>query len=227
MVSVLATAHMHPASTAQTTKCGAWRTSSRTCDVPRMKAGTPQRARKTPNTRMSETVRGEMSGFTSLMGASAPPSQAPAAKPQKMPSACRERRRVPCMGLGTMDATVCTLAGDDFNGACPGARDRQRGRSAESRNGRRWRWRETDSVERSVRLGVTSPPQTDLLDDRWNCGVILGIMRVGSQCPEVIAQTGLSNVQPQKPALRGLRASRYRVLSAASEEMRKRKRPGF
>jgi hypothetical protein len=43
---------------------------------------------------ISEIVIGEMSGLTSLMGASAPPSQAPAANPQKMPSACRLRRRV-------------------------------------------------------------------------------------------------------------------------------------
>ena len=59
-----------------------------------MNAGTLQRARKTPHTMISETVIGEMSGLTSLMGASAPPSQAPAANPQKMPSACRLRRRL-------------------------------------------------------------------------------------------------------------------------------------
>src|ERR1700676_3221714 len=128
MVSVLATAHMHPASAAQTTRCGAWRTSLRTCDVPRINAGTLQRARKTPHTMMSETVMGEMSGLTSLMGASAPPSHARAANPQKIPIACSERKRVACMGLGTMGATVCTLAGEEFNGAGPGARDRQRGR---------------------------------------------------------------------------------------------------
>src|SRR5450631_292362 len=93
---------MHPASTAQTTKCGACRTSLRTCEVPRMKAGTLQRARKTPMTMMREIVMGEMSGLTSLMGASAPPSQAPAAKPQKMPKACRLRRRVACIGAGAL-----------------------------------------------------------------------------------------------------------------------------
>ncbi len=43
---------------------------------------------------------GEMSGLTSLMGASAPPSHAPAANPQKMPKACRLRRRVACMVAG-------------------------------------------------------------------------------------------------------------------------------
>src|SRR5579864_117506 len=103
MVSVLATAHMHPASTAHTIRCGAWRTSLRTCEVPRMKAGTLQRARKTPNTMMRETVMGEMSGLTNFIGASAPPSQAPAAKPQKMPRACRLRRRVACMRGGIVD----------------------------------------------------------------------------------------------------------------------------
>src|SRR5208337_2157677 len=129
MVSVLATAHMHPARTAQTTRCGAWRTSLRTCAVPRTNAGTLQRARKTPQTMMSETVIGEMSGLTSLMGASAPPSQAPAAKPQKMPSACRLRRRVACMVLGA--AVACPLAGEEFNGADPGAEARPGERIAE------------------------------------------------------------------------------------------------
>src|ERR1700693_2465340 len=151
MVSVFATAHMHPARTAHTTRCGAWRTSLRTCDVPRTKAGTLQRARKTPNTMMSETVMGEMSGVMILMGASAPPSQAPAAKPQKIPSACRERRRDVCSGTGAPGATVCTLPGEEFNGACPGGRDHPRERSAESRNGCRWRSRETNLGEHWVR----------------------------------------------------------------------------
>src|ERR1700733_432906 len=108
---------MHPASTAHTIRCGAWRTSLRTCEVPRMKAGTLQRARKTPNTMMSETVMGEISGLTSLMGASAPPSQAPAAKPQKMPRACSERKRVACEEVGAGSGAACTPAGDEFNGA--------------------------------------------------------------------------------------------------------------
>src|ERR1035437_8373528 len=95
---------MHPASTAHTTRCGAWRTSLRTWDVPRTNAGTLQRARKTPKTIMRETVMGEMSGLMSLMGASAPPSHAPAAKPQKMPSACRERMRGAGTGAGNAAA---------------------------------------------------------------------------------------------------------------------------
>src|ERR1700726_2538895 len=162
MVSVLATAHMHPASTAHTTRCGAWRTSLRTCDVPRTKAGTLQRARKTPNTMMSETVMGEMSGLMSLMGASAPPSRARPAKPQKIRIACRERRRDVGTGTGALGATVCMLAGEEFNGACPGARDRQRGRLAESRNGCQWRSRETDLEEHRIRLAKSWLSQNDL-----------------------------------------------------------------
>src|ERR1700728_82547 len=122
MVSVLATAHMDPASTAHTIKCGAWRRSLRTCNVPRMKAGTLQRARKTPNTMMSETVMGEMSGLTSLMGASAPPSHAPAANPQKIPSACRLRSRVACSDGGGDSGRVVEV---EFNEACPGGKDLQ------------------------------------------------------------------------------------------------------
>src|SRR5579864_2205467 len=163
MVSVLATAHMHPASTAHTIKCGAWRTSLRTCDVPRRNAGTLQRARKTPNTMIRETVMGEISGLTSLMGASAPPSHAPAAKPQKMPSACSERKRVACIGPETVGAAASMLAEDGFNGACPEGRNRQPERRAGSRSGGRSRSRETDLGEHQVRLGVTSPPQNNLL----------------------------------------------------------------
>src|SRR5579871_1237 len=93
MVRVLATAHIAPARIAQTTRCGACRTSLPTWETPRRKAGTLHRARKTPKTIMRDTVIGETSGLTSLIGASAPPSHAPAAKPQKIPSACRLRRR--------------------------------------------------------------------------------------------------------------------------------------
>src|SRR5579862_565860 len=128
---------MHPASTAHTTRWGAWWTSARTCDVPRMNAGTLQRARKTPRTMTNETVIGEMLGFTSLMGASAPPSQAPAAKPQKIPRACKLRRRVAGTRLGTADAAVCTFEEGEFNGACPRAGVRRQERKAESRNGHR------------------------------------------------------------------------------------------
>src|SRR5437016_7943313 len=86
IVSVLATAQRHPARSAQMIRCGAWRTSARTDEVPRIRAGKLQRARKTPMTMMSEITIGEMPMETSFVGASAAPSQAPAAKPQRMPS---------------------------------------------------------------------------------------------------------------------------------------------
>src|ERR1700757_2392983 len=127
MVSVLATAHIHPARMAQMTRCGAWPISARTCAVPRMNAGTLQGARKTPSTMMRETVIGEIFGLTSLMGASAPPSQAPAANPQKMPRACRLRRGVASTPLS---ATIfdLKLVEDAFNGAYPKGRVRQQER---------------------------------------------------------------------------------------------------
>src|SRR5256885_15978769 len=101
---------MHPASTAHTTRCGAWRTSLRTCAVPRMNAGTLHRAKNTPHTMISEMVIGEISGLTTLIGASAPPSHAPAANPQKMPSACRLRRRV-VVALGTAAGLASAIMG--------------------------------------------------------------------------------------------------------------------
>src|SRR5579859_2086728 len=147
MVSVLATAHMHPASTAQMTRCGACPISARTCAVPRMNAGTLQRARKTPSTMMSETVIGEIVGLTSLMGASAPPSHAPAANPQKMPTACRLRSRVVLTRLSTAGTSDLRLVEDMFNGAYPEGRVRRLERSAGSRNADRWRRRETGCGE--------------------------------------------------------------------------------
>ena len=53
---------------------------------------------------MSETVIGEILALTILMGASAPPSHAPAANPQNTPSACKLRRRL--AGIGLRKATV-------------------------------------------------------------------------------------------------------------------------
>ena len=58
-----------------------------------MSAGTLQRARKTPATMSNEMTTGEMPTVTSLVGASAAPSQAPAPKPQSMPSDCSVRKR--------------------------------------------------------------------------------------------------------------------------------------
>ncbi len=88
IVSVFATAHMDPASKAQTIRCGERCTSARMEDVPIIKAGKLHRARKTPTTMISEITSGETPMETSFVGASAVPSQAPAVKPQSTPKAC-------------------------------------------------------------------------------------------------------------------------------------------
>src|SRR5215471_14840307 len=139
---------MHPASTAQTIRCGAWRTSALRCAVPRMNAGTLQRARNTPNTITKETVMGEISELTSLIGASAPPSQAPAANPQYIPRACSERKR----DTGsTLAATGCVLSIEVLNGACPAGRFPPAILRAGSRGEDRWRWRQNVHPELSCR----------------------------------------------------------------------------
>jgi hypothetical protein len=93
IVNVLATAQMHPANTAQIIKCGVRRTSARIEEVPKIKAGTLHRARKTPTTIMSEITTGEIPTDTNLVGASAAPNQAPAVKPDKIPTICSFRAR--------------------------------------------------------------------------------------------------------------------------------------
>src|SRR5213594_2578949 len=98
MVSVLATAQRQPASAAQTTRCGTWRTSARTADVPRSSAGRLQRARNTPSTIVSEMTTGEMPSDTILVGASAAPSQAPAVNPLSTPTSCSRRSRAAATG---------------------------------------------------------------------------------------------------------------------------------
>jgi len=70
---------------------GARRTSARTEEVPRTRAGRLHRARKTPMTMISEITIGETPMETSFVGASAAPSHAPAVKPQRMPRSCRLR----------------------------------------------------------------------------------------------------------------------------------------
>src|SRR2546429_8873895 len=100
MVSVLATAHRQPASTAQTTRCGACRTSAPIAVVPRSSAGRLQRARNTPTTIASEITTGERPSTTILVGASAAPSQAPAVKPLATPASCRPRRRAGSRAAG-------------------------------------------------------------------------------------------------------------------------------
>jgi hypothetical protein len=44
-------------------------------------------------TMLSETTTGDNPSVTSLVGASAAPSHAPAEKPQRIPTACRVRNR--------------------------------------------------------------------------------------------------------------------------------------
>src|ERR1041385_6727525 len=165
MVRVLATAHMHPASTAHTTRCGACRTSCPTCDVPRINAGTLQRARKTPHTMISEMVIGEIPGLTSLMGASAPPSHAPAAKPQKIPNACRLRRRV--AGMELFGGGAITSA-SGVNGVYPREGGRRPAREAESRSESRWRWRGTGCEARSRLDCAAFRPQRRIMTSAEN-----------------------------------------------------------
>ncbi len=91
MVSVLATAHNIPASSAQTMRCGLSRRSAKIKPVPLSSVGTVQRATKAPITMPMEMRKGENPALTSLVGASAVPSQTAAVSPQKTPSLCRER----------------------------------------------------------------------------------------------------------------------------------------
>src|ERR1700716_1041085 len=60
MVNVFATAQIQPASTAQIIKCGARRTSAPIDEVPKIKAGTLHRAKKTPITIINEITTGEI-----------------------------------------------------------------------------------------------------------------------------------------------------------------------
>src|ERR1035437_3981136 len=96
MVSVLATAHNIPARSAHTMRCGLSRRSSNRKPVPFSSMGTVQRATKAPITMPMERMKGANAAssspvFTSLVGASALPSQTAAASPQNTPSLCRER----------------------------------------------------------------------------------------------------------------------------------------
>src|SRR2546423_1921200 len=109
IVRVLATAQRQPARMAQMIKCGARRTSARTEEVPRIRAGKLQRARKTPMTMISEITMGDTPMETSLVGASAAPSQAPAVNPERMPSVCSFRERERSLA-GTATPVVGTLA---------------------------------------------------------------------------------------------------------------------
>src|SRR3954464_7799788 len=71
-------------------------------DVPWMSAGKVHLARNTPITMLSEITTGERPSVTSLVGASAAPSHAPAVRPQNIPTFCSVRSR---------DASIRTGAG--------------------------------------------------------------------------------------------------------------------
>jgi len=85
MVSVLATAHRHPASSAQRMRLGRAAHVGPHGGGAQDQAGRLHRARKTPMTMISEITIGETPMETSFVGASAAPSHAPAVKPQRMP----------------------------------------------------------------------------------------------------------------------------------------------
>src|ERR1700761_137820 len=93
IVSVFATAQMHPAKIAQIKRCGVRATSARIDDVPKISAGTLHRARKTPITIISEITTGEIPTVTNFVGASAAPSHAPAVNPDTNPTTCSARAR--------------------------------------------------------------------------------------------------------------------------------------
>src|SRR5256886_15636182 len=110
MVSVLATAQRQPASTAQTTRWGACRTSAPIAAVPRSRAGGLHRAKNPPIPRASEITTGERPRVPILVGASAAPSQAPAVKPLAIPASCSRPRRRASSGGGEAGASGSTTA---------------------------------------------------------------------------------------------------------------------
>src|SRR5882757_6222257 len=89
-VSVFATAHSAPASSAHTIRCFFSARSAKTYPVPFSRVGNVQRAVNTPATIQSEIANGENPAFTSFVGASAAPSHTPAVNPQITPSPCSD-----------------------------------------------------------------------------------------------------------------------------------------
>ena len=71
-------------------RCGLSRRSLNRKPVPLSSVGTVQRATNAPITMPIEMMKGENPAVTSLVGASALPSQTAAASPQNTPSLCRE-----------------------------------------------------------------------------------------------------------------------------------------
>src|SRR6202451_4367676 len=113
IVSVFATAQMHPAKIAQINKCGVRLTSARIDDVPKISAGTLHRARKTPITIISEITTGEIPTDTNFVGASAAPSQAPAVKPESTPTTCNLRAREATPSKADDELKTVSMLGKD------------------------------------------------------------------------------------------------------------------
>src|ERR1700684_133936 len=90
IVSVLATAHSIPPTSAHTIRCGFSRRSSNTNPVPFSIVGIVHRATNAPITIPIEIRNGEKPSFTSFVGASALPSQTAADSPQNTPSLCND-----------------------------------------------------------------------------------------------------------------------------------------
>ena len=106
MLSVFPTAHRQPAITPQTIRCGTFRVSTKTSEVPRIKAGRLHRETNAPSTIMNEMTNGDTEAVTSLLGASAAASQTAAARPQNTPricSFCWRERGTRTTGLGIAD----------------------------------------------------------------------------------------------------------------------------
>src|ERR1700761_4576319 len=103
-VSVLPSAQRTPARRAQMMRCFLSARSAKTYAVPFSKVGNVQRDRNTPHTIADDRANGEKPAVTSLVGASAAPSQTAAVKPQMTPRPCRESRRFVC--LSAMVANV-------------------------------------------------------------------------------------------------------------------------
>src|SRR3954471_4639422 len=68
-------------------------------DVPWISAGSVHLARNTPITMLSEITTGDSPSVTSLVGASAAPSHAPAVSPQNIPTFCSVLSRAASMLL--------------------------------------------------------------------------------------------------------------------------------
>src|ERR1039457_1309089 len=83
--------------------------------------GTVQRATNTPATIPTEMMKGENPAVTSLVGASAAPSQAPAPKPQETPSQCsmRAERRVGEPGALPIALPHCRQQADAYGQSDP------------------------------------------------------------------------------------------------------------